>query len=564
MPPLLSVRSQSFLQISSRVQLAEWLGVSDRALRFVLYKLPDASKYSSFSIKKRNGGSRRIDAPTRGLKSLQAALASSVSEICPARELAKGYVENRSIFDHARVHRSKRWLVLADLEAFFPSINFGRVRGLFLSPPFSFNAEVATCLAQICCKGNELPQGSPASPAISNAICRRLDRELLNLAKKARCRVSRYADDIAFSTNSRLISHEIADFVPGHGYVPGRALRSTVEANGFRLNDAKFKIHRPRERMLVTGLVVNNGISISRAWRRQVRSVLHLVSRLGGDRAAEIVSSWRPAFFRHGARHFEQSLRGKLRHIRWIDRKARRSVINSLFRNYPRARTYLPLIDPKFSIRLMAEGDSDLLHLEAAFKHYYEKGRYQEIKPRFHNFPGDKGDSELWATLQRIAKVDVDELTIGVFDCDSPSLMAKAGLAPGSYVKLGPMVFAVCLAPYEGLTAPYCIENLYPRLEATRWDAEGRRLFFKDEFDDAGTSSCGKFTRSHPKAASIVVSGTVQETLSQKSVLLGKMSFAEKVRAADEPFGNMTFLGFKPTLDLIEELVREVASLRVI
>lgn len=563
MPPSVTSRTREFLEIKSRQELAEWLGLSDKALRFLLYKLPEQEKYKSFEIPKRNGGVRRIDAPQHGLKSLQSLIAREVSEISPPRDLAFGYVKKRSIFGHARIHRSKRWVVLADIKSFFPTINFGRVRGLFLAPPYRFTPEVATCLAQLCCKDGALPQGSPASPAISNAICRKLDREILNLAKICRCQISRYADDICFSTNRKSVSNKIAEFIPDFGYVPGAALANLVRKNGFAINPEKFKVINQRERMLVTGLVVNKGVSIPRTWRRQLRSVMHLVSKFGSERASKISADWNPRFLRPSSTNFEQSLRGKLRFVRWVDVVAGRSVTRSLYRNYPKLRSYLPRIDPKFSIRLLSEGDSDLLHLEAAFRSLKEARNFDEINPRFHNYSGDKGDAELWQTLLRIAKVDVDELTIGIFDCDNLGFLKKNGLGPGTFIKLGPMVFALCLSqPNEATLPPYCIESLYPRSEATRLDGSGRRLFFKDEFNDDGSSKDGMFLRDFPLSQSLVVGGNVTEVATGASVLLGKMAFARSVAEASPPFDGMNFSGFLPTFKMIEKLVYDVASLR--
>ena len=52
-----------------------------------------------------------------------------------------------------------------DLEEFFPSFNFGRVRGFFIkNRDFALHEKVATVIAQIACHDNALPQGSPCSP----------------------------------------------------------------------------------------------------------------------------------------------------------------------------------------------------------------------------------------------------------------------------------------------------------------------------------------------------------------------------------------------------------------
>ena len=44
------------------------LGVKPATLAFVLYKIPDQQKYSTFSVPKKSGGERVISAPDKRLK----------------------------------------------------------------------------------------------------------------------------------------------------------------------------------------------------------------------------------------------------------------------------------------------------------------------------------------------------------------------------------------------------------------------------------------------------------------------------------------------------------------
>ena len=46
-----------------------------------------------------------------------------------------------------------------------------------------------------------LPQGASTSPAITNIICRRLDKRLIGLAEKLEFTYTRYADDLSFSAS---------------------------------------------------------------------------------------------------------------------------------------------------------------------------------------------------------------------------------------------------------------------------------------------------------------------------------------------------------------------------
>ena len=107
-----------------------------------------------------------------------------------------GFMRKRSIVSNAELHRNRRFVFNLDLEDFFGTINFGRVRGFFLkNRTFQLHPKVATILV-IACHNNSLPQGSPCSPVISNLVGHILDVRLCNLASATGCTYTRYADDI--------------------------------------------------------------------------------------------------------------------------------------------------------------------------------------------------------------------------------------------------------------------------------------------------------------------------------------------------------------------------------
>ena len=124
---------------------------------------------------------------------------------------------------------------IIDLEDFFPSINFGRVRGYFIrDKSFALDEDVATVVAQIACHENALPQGSPCSPVISNLIAQVLDMHLVRLASKVGCTYSRYADDLTFSTNKKVFPAEIAgpSETEPHRWMPGKDLQRIITYSG--------------------------------------------------------------------------------------------------------------------------------------------------------------------------------------------------------------------------------------------------------------------------------------------------------------------------------------------
>ena len=152
-----------------------------------------------------------------------------------------------------------------DLEDFFPSFNFGRVRGFFLKDKaFGLHPEVATTIAQIACDGTALPQGSPCSPVISELIAQILDMRLVRLAKKYGVTYTRYADDITFSTSQKNFPTGLATVDSNDPSVwhLSDELVGKIVTSGFVINAAKTRMQFRGSRQMVTGLVINEKVNI--------------------------------------------------------------------------------------------------------------------------------------------------------------------------------------------------------------------------------------------------------------------------------------------------------------
>ncbi len=271
---------------TSLSDLALLLGFKPNSLSYILYKITDENKYSEFTIPKKNGGERLIKAPADRLKKLQKRLAVLLDECF--EEIYKGYGNNKSlshgfrkdhsIITNAKRHKNKRYVFNIDLQDFFPSINFGRVRGFFIkNSHFELNAKVATVIAQIACHDNELPQGSPCSPVISNLIGHLLDIRMVNLAKKTKCTYSRYADDLTFSTNEKDFPKDIAYEANFGNWVPGKALIKEIEKVNFTINNKKVSMQYKTRRQCVTGLIVNKKVNIKKEYYKKSRTMCHVL-----------------------------------------------------------------------------------------------------------------------------------------------------------------------------------------------------------------------------------------------------------------------------------------------
>jgi len=232
-----------------------------------LYVGNRADDYTLKEIPKRNGNTRTIHAVNGRLRTLQKKAHEWLSNMYSPKAVAKGFVIGGGIIENAKIHRNKKLVVCYDLKDFFPSITFARVRGMFMSYPFNFSTQKATCFAQICCLPEEngsIPQGGITSPFVSNMICRRLDERLQGLAIKKRMKYSRYADDLTFSTDDNVDYEKLTKIVS-----------EIVFEEGFVLNVEKSRILTKSNRQVVTGIVVNEGLNVNRKYIRSLRALLH-------------------------------------------------------------------------------------------------------------------------------------------------------------------------------------------------------------------------------------------------------------------------------------------------
>lgn len=234
--------------------------------------MADESKYRKFTIPKSGGGKRQISAPNSRLKLLQRHLANTLSACRDhidathnRRSLSHGFRRRHSILSNANNHKRQRYVLNLDLQDFFPTFNFGRVRGFFIrNNDFKLHPVVATIIAQIACFENSLPQGSPCSPIIADLIAHVLDVRLVQLARAYLLTYSRYADDLTFSTSQRTFPAQIArPAIDNDGeWELGDELIRAIMRSGFSVNPAKTRMQFRMSRQLVTGLTVNAKVNI--------------------------------------------------------------------------------------------------------------------------------------------------------------------------------------------------------------------------------------------------------------------------------------------------------------
>ena len=272
--------------------------------------LGNKSRYYQFLIpKKRNGQFRQICAPTDRLKEILRAVNCLLSYNFSPKLYVTGFAKHTSVVVNASIHIQQPYVFNVDLSDFFGSISLSMVIDRLRKFPYCYSSEVASVIARLSCISTQessvsLAQGSPASPIISNLVCEELDAQLYDLSARYGVRYSRYADDISFSGSENIFKLQKPFYLE---------LDRIISSHHFRINLNKVRLLPSSFRQVVTGLVVNEKINVSRAYIKDIRNLLYIWEKYGYEAA------YRSFYYkndqRSGIPNFVNYLRGKLNYL---------------------------------------------------------------------------------------------------------------------------------------------------------------------------------------------------------------------------------------------------------
>jgi RNA-directed DNA polymerase len=280
-------------EIKNANELAAAMDISVSTLRwYAAHQDVDAkSHYHSWQIPKRSGGHRTITAPLPKLKALQRWALREYFEKLPVHSAAHGFLPARSVVTNAQCHVGADIIVKLDIENFFPTIHWKRVKGLLRKA--GVVESVATLLALLSTEAPRqwvefrggtysvatgmrvLPQGAPTSPAIANAVCIKLDARLAAFARQLGFTYTRYADDLTFSFRKTAERKR-----PALGLLVEK-VKDILRSEGFALNAGKTRVLRRGMAQRVTGLTINPvkagvpAVRVSREVIRRLRAAIH-------------------------------------------------------------------------------------------------------------------------------------------------------------------------------------------------------------------------------------------------------------------------------------------------
>lgn len=220
-----------------------------------LMRLRFDKPYFVFEVRKQKGKTRLIESPKGELKLVLKKLNNYLQSayfFCrtPA---AYGFVQQprhtqkkKNILTNAKLHCGKNFLLNIDMKDFFHQVSRLRVISIFKEPPFNFNLELSSFLAELTTYNNRLPMGSPTSPVLTNFATIELDNELQQFARENKITYSRYVDDLSFSSNQSITGSHF------------HHIQHIITHKGFTINTQKIQWMGENDEKTVTGLILKD------------------------------------------------------------------------------------------------------------------------------------------------------------------------------------------------------------------------------------------------------------------------------------------------------------------
>ncbi len=228
--------------------------------------------FDVFSIPKASGGLRKITAPKDDLKQDYTSVAIRLKKEIKLieHESAYAYIENKSTLKAVQQHQQNQseWFLKVDLEDFFGSCTREViVTQLNKVHPLNHAPNLVKELAEFATYPNELPQGTPLSPSLTNYLMIPFDFHFSNWCTKNGFVYTRYADDLIISCKSSFKFSTVVD-----------KIKAILEKEGypFRINEKKIRYGSRAGQNWNLGLMLNkdNQITLGHRFKQNMKIIL--------------------------------------------------------------------------------------------------------------------------------------------------------------------------------------------------------------------------------------------------------------------------------------------------
>ena len=255
------------------------LGINAKTLYAVSNNLN--KHYRKAKLPKKNGGFRNLSVPDEVLKNIQKRISEVLLIHMPISRYAKAYRFGSSTLRNAKHHVGKQVVLKLDILHFFDSIRYSTVKDKVF-PEKIYAEPLRILLTMLCYHKDALPQGAPSSPAITNIILYEFDEQIGQWCSEHEISYTRYCDDMTFSGN-----FDPAEVIP--------LVRLELQKMGCLLNEQKTRIQHQGQQQIVTGIVVNEKLSIPADYRRKLRQELYYCRKFGIQEHLQKISLEIPA-----------------------------------------------------------------------------------------------------------------------------------------------------------------------------------------------------------------------------------------------------------------------------
>lgn len=276
-----------------------------RWILFQYAKKPEQG-YRLITLQKRNGNIRNIYAPDKHLKSFQNQILREILIYFPVSPYATAYSKNCTLSKNAAPHVGKKYLLKLDITDFFGSIRFDQIYSAAFNTRY-FPKQIGVLLTSLCCREEALPQGAPTSPTLSNLVMRNFDSSLGRWCQRRGIAYTRYCDDMTFSSNKPL-------------FPVYEKVKSMLYDMGLTLNEKKTHFITNASRQSVTGLTVNEKVSVASNYKRKLRQEIYYALKFGIENS--LLYKKRTEFMCGGApdtERYAQHLIGKINYVLQIE-----------------------------------------------------------------------------------------------------------------------------------------------------------------------------------------------------------------------------------------------------
>jgi hypothetical protein len=181
-------------------------------------------------------------------------------------DIAHGFVKDRGVLTNAKEHLNKKYLFKLDIKNYFKSITKEGIKNTFLKLGFSDTG--AEIFSNLCTFDDILYEGFNTSPILANLYCFDLDLDLKLLARKYNVGISRYSDDITFSSDTNT-------------FPPTDEIKDVFEKYSFKMNEEKTITLKHGQPQYVTGLSISNDKypRVPKIMKRKIRQELYYLNK---------------------------------------------------------------------------------------------------------------------------------------------------------------------------------------------------------------------------------------------------------------------------------------------